>query len=106
MPHGPPDPHHRDLAPAFKDKKLQGLLLVCLILFVASLVNPNTYQAFLIPFRTVGSETLGGIAEWMPSTDIRFLGVFVIEPSMWFRILFLIGVISFLIRLYLVFIYD
>ena len=91
--------NHRDLAPVFKDKKLQGLLLVCLILIVASLVNPYTYQAFLIPFRTAGSETLGGIAEWMPSTDIRFLGVFVIEPSMWFRILFLIGVISFLIRL-------
>ena len=90
---------HRDLSPVFKDKKLQGLLLVCLILCGASLVNPYTYRAFIIPFRTAGSETLGGIAEWMPSTDIRFLGVFVIEPSMWFRILFLVGVVSFLIRL-------
>jgi tetratricopeptide (TPR) repeat protein len=91
--------NHRDMTPVFKDKKLQGLLFVCLILCMASLVNPYTYRAFIIPFRTVGSEALGGIGEWMPSTDIRFLGVFVIEPTMWFRILFLIGIISFFIRL-------
>jgi tetratricopeptide (TPR) repeat protein len=91
--------NHRDLTPVFKDKKLQGLLFVCLILCMASLVNPYTYRAFIIPFRTAGSEALGGIGEWMPSTDIRFLGVFVIEPTMWFRILFLIGIISFFIRL-------
>jgi tetratricopeptide (TPR) repeat protein len=91
--------NHQDLTPVFKDKKLQGLLLICLILCMASLVNPYTYRAFIIPFRTAGSETLGGIAEWMPSTDIRFLGVFAIEPTMWFRLLFLVGVVSFLIRL-------
>jgi tetratricopeptide (TPR) repeat protein len=91
--------NHRDLTPVFKDKKLQGLLLVCLILCMASLVNPYTYQAFLVPFRTAGSETLERIVEWRPSTDIRSLGVFVIEPTMWFRILFIMGAISFLIRL-------
>jgi Flp pilus assembly protein TadD len=88
--------HHRDLKPAFQDRKLQGLLLVCLILLMASLVNPYTYRIFFIPLKTAGSETLQGIAEWVP-VDIRFLGLFAIEYTMWFRILFLIGAISFLI---------
>jgi tetratricopeptide (TPR) repeat protein len=88
--------HHRDLKPVFQDKKLQGLLLACLILLVTSLVNPYTYRIFYIPFMTAGSETLKGIAEWIP-IDIKFLGVIAIDYTMWFRILFIIGVISFLI---------
>lgn len=90
--------HHQNLKPVFRDKNLRELVLLCLLLCIVSLLNPYTYQAFLFPLQTAGSETLGGIAEWLPSTDIRFLGVFVIEPSMWFRILFLIGIISFVIR--------
>jgi len=90
--------HHRDLTPVFKDKKLQGLLLACLLLCIASLVNPYTYRIFYIPLKTAGSEALQGITEWVP-VDIKFLGVFAIEYTMWFRILFLIGAISFLIRL-------
>lgn len=88
--------HHRDLTPVFRDKRLQGLLLVCLLLFVASLVNPYTYRIFYIPLKTAGSETLQGIAEWV-SIDIRLLGVFSIEYTIWFRILFLAGAISFLL---------
>jgi len=89
--------HHRNLTPAFNDKELQGLLLVCLLLCVASLVNPYTYRAFFFPLRIAGSETLGGIAEWAPSMDPRFLGVLVVDPLMWFRAIFLMGAASFLI---------
>jgi len=88
--------HHRDLKPAFQDKKLQGLLLVCLLLCIASLVNPYTYRIFSIPLKTAGSETLQGIAEWVP-IDITLLGVFSIKYIMWFRILFVAGAMSFLI---------
>ncbi len=88
--------HHQDLKPVFQDKKLQGLLLVCLLLLIASLINPYTYRIFYIPFTTAGSETLKGIAEWVP-VDIKFLGVFAVDYTMWFRILFLIGAASFLI---------
>jgi len=89
--------HHRDIKLVFQDKKLQNLLLLCLLLFMASLMNPYTYRIFLIPLKTAGSEEiLRGIAEWVP-VDIKFLGVFVNEYTMWFRILFLIGAISFLI---------
>jgi len=89
--------HHRDLKPVFQDKKLQGLLLVCLILLMASLVNPYTYRIFYIPFTTAGSETLKIITEWVP-VDIKFLGVFAVDYTMWFRFLFLIGTISFLTK--------
>jgi len=87
--------HHKDLKPVFHDKKLQGLLFVCLLLFVACLANPYTYRIFTIPLKTVGSETLQGIIEWSP-VDIRFLGVLVIDYTMWFRVLFLLGAVSFL----------
>lgn len=91
--------NHQDLTPVFKDKKLQGLLLVCLILFVASFVNPYTYRVFLIPIKTsVAEEILRSITEWTP-VDFRALGLFVMEHTVWFRILFLTGSISFLIRL-------
>ena len=88
--------HRRDLSPVFRDKRLQGLLLVCLLLAMASLVNPYTYRIFSIPLKTAGSETLQGITEWL-GIDIRFIGIFAIEYTMWFRILFLTGAISFLI---------
>jgi tetratricopeptide (TPR) repeat protein len=90
--------HHRDLKPVFKDKRLQDLLFLCLLLVVASFFNPYTYRVFLVPIKTaVAEETLMNITEWTP-VDIRSLGLFVIEPTMWFRMLFIIGVISFLIR--------
>jgi tetratricopeptide (TPR) repeat protein len=88
--------HRRDLKPVFQDRKLQGLLLVCLILLMTSLLNPYTYRIFSIPLKTAGSETLPGITEWIP-VDIKSLGVFAIDYTMWFRVLFLIGALSFLI---------
>lgn len=88
--------NHRDLKPVFQDRRFQGLLFLCLLLCLVSLANPYTYRIFLIPVKTAGSETLKGIAEWVP-LDIRFLGLFVSEFTMWFRVLFLIGAISFLI---------
>jgi tetratricopeptide (TPR) repeat protein len=91
--------HHRNLKPVFQDRQLQGLLLLCLLLVVASFFNPYTYRIFLIPIKTaVAEEALRSIAEWIP-VDIRSLGLFVIDDTMWFRILFLIGAVSFLIRL-------
>jgi tetratricopeptide (TPR) repeat protein len=90
--------HHRDLKPVFQDKKLQGLLFLFLLLCLASLLNPHTYQAFLIPLKTAeAGEALKGIAEWQP-VAIKFLGLFVIERTMWFRALFLLGVASFFIN--------
>jgi tetratricopeptide (TPR) repeat protein len=89
--------HHRDLTPVFQDRKLQGLVVLCLCLCLASLVNPFTYRIFFIPLKTAASEEiLRGISEWVP-VDIKFLGAFAIEYTMWFRILFLIGAASFLI---------
>lgn len=89
--------HHRDLTPVFQDKKLQGLVVLCLFLCMASLINPFTYRIFSIPFKTAASEEiLRGISEWVP-VDIKFVGVFAIEYTLWFRILFLIGAISFLV---------
>lgn len=88
--------HHRDLRPVFQDRRLQGLLTLCLLLCFASLLNPYTYRIFHIPLITAGSETLKRIAEWVP-VDIRLLGVFTIDYTMWFRVLFLIGALSFLI---------
>jgi len=91
--------HHRDLKPVFQDKKLQGLLFLCLLLVLASLFNPYTYRVFLIPIKTaVAEEALRSIAEWTP-VDIRALGLFVIDSTMWYRALFLVGAISFFIRL-------
>ena len=91
--------HHRDLKPVFQDRQLQGLLLLCLLLVVASFFNPYTYRVFLIPIKTAAAEeALRSIAEWIP-VDIRTLGLFVIEPTMWYRALFLMGVLSFLIRI-------
>lgn len=90
--------HRQDLKPVFKDNKLQDLLLVCLLLCLVSLLNPHTYRIFFIPLKTaVSGEALRGIAEWAP-VDIRFLGVLIVDPLMWFRSLFLIGAVSFLIR--------
>ncbi|MCJ7664703.1 MAG: tetratricopeptide repeat protein [Desulfobacterales bacterium] len=89
--------HHRDLKPVLQDKKLQGLLIVCFLLCVASLVNPYTYRIFYIPLKTAGSETLKAITEWVP-VDIKFLGVIAVDYTMWFRVLFLTGATSFLIR--------
>jgi len=89
--------HHRDLKPVFKDKKLQGLLLLCLLLSIASLLNPQLFRVFLIPFKTAGSETLSGIVEWA-SLDIRLVGLFAINSTMWFRALFLLGIVSFVIN--------
>jgi tetratricopeptide (TPR) repeat protein len=87
--------HRRDLKPVFADKKLRSLLLLCLLLCLVSLLNPHTYRAFLIPLQTTGAEeTLKGIAEWQ-SVPIKFLGVFTLDPTMWFRALFLVGVASF-----------
>jgi tetratricopeptide (TPR) repeat protein len=89
--------HHRDLKPVFQDRKLRSLLIVCLLLCVVSLLNPHTYQALLFPLKTAGSEeALSGIAEWAP-VDIRGLGLFIIDYTVWFRALFLLGVFSFLI---------
>jgi tetratricopeptide (TPR) repeat protein len=91
--------HHRNLKPVFQDRQLQGLLLLCLLLVVASFFNPYTYRVFLIPIKTaVAEEALRSIAEWIP-IDIRGLGLFTIDYTMWFRALFLIGAVSFLIRL-------
>jgi tetratricopeptide (TPR) repeat protein len=91
--------HHRDFKPVLQDKKLLGLLFLCLLLVVASFFNPYTYRVFLVPIKTaVAEEALMNITEWAP-LDIRALGLFVIEPTMWFRILFLIGALSFLLRL-------
>jgi tetratricopeptide (TPR) repeat protein len=88
--------HHRDLKPVFQDKRIQNFLLLGILLIVVSLINPYTYRIFLIPLETVGAqETLKGIAEWLPPLDPRFLGVLTVDPSMWFRALFLIGAISF-----------
>lgn len=90
--------HHRDLKPVFQDKKFQNYLLLGLLLILASLANPYTYRIFIIPLETAGAkETLSGIAEWVPSMDPRFLGVLIVDPLMWFRALFLIGAISFLV---------
>jgi tetratricopeptide (TPR) repeat protein len=87
--------HHRDLKPVFQDEKLRSLLFLCLLLVLTSLLNPHTYRAFLIPFKTAGSEeTLKGIAEWAP-LNIRGLGLFIVDPTMWFRALFLLGAASF-----------
>jgi len=88
--------HRQDLKPVFQDRRLQGLVTLCLLLCLASLVNPYTYRIFHIPLITAESETLKGISEWVP-VDIRLLGVLAIDYTMWFRILFLIGVLSFLI---------
>jgi tetratricopeptide (TPR) repeat protein len=89
--------HHRDLKPVFQDKRFQNFLLLGILLIVASLINPYTYQIFLIPLETAGAqETLRAISEWIP-IDPRFLGVLVVDPLMWFRVLFLIGAISFLV---------
>jgi tetratricopeptide (TPR) repeat protein len=89
--------HHRDLKPVFQDKRIQNFLLLGILLIVVSLINPYTYRIFLIPLETAGAqETLRGIAEWVP-VDPRFLGVLVVDPLMWFRVLFLIGAISFLV---------
>ncbi len=91
--------HHRDLKPVLQDKKLQGLLFLCLLLVLASFFNPYTYRAFLIPIKTAAAkEALSSITEWIP-VDIRFLGVIAIDFTTWFRVLFLIGAVSFLIRL-------
>ncbi|OGP53721.1 MAG: hypothetical protein A2Y65_01380 [Deltaproteobacteria bacterium RBG_13_52_11] len=91
--------HHRDLKPVLQDKKLQGLLFLCLLLVLASFFNPYTYRVFLIPIKTaVAEEALRSIAEWTP-VDIRSLGLIVVDYTMWYRILFLIGATSFLIRL-------
>jgi tetratricopeptide (TPR) repeat protein len=91
--------HNRDLKPVLQDKKLQGLILLCLLLVLASFVNPYTYRVFIIPIKTaMAKEALSSIAEWVP-VDIRFLGVIVIDYTTWFRVLFLIGAVSFLIRL-------
>ena len=88
---------HRDLKPVFKDEKLQGLLFLCLLLCIASLLNPHFFRVFLVPFKTAGSETLSGISEWA-SMDIRFVGLFVINATMWFRALFLFGIFSFVVN--------
>ena len=91
--------NHRDLKPVFQDRQLQGLLLLCLLLVVASFFNPYTYRVFLFPIKiAMAEEALRSIAEWIP-VDIRSLGLFVIEPTMWYRALFLMGVLSFLIRI-------
>lgn len=90
--------HHRDLKPVFQDKRLQNFLLLGLLLILASLINPYTYRIFLIPLETAGAkETLRGISEWVPSMDPRLLGILIVDPSIWFRALFLIGAISFLV---------
>jgi tetratricopeptide (TPR) repeat protein len=91
--------HHRDLKPVFQDRRLRGLMLLCLLLVMASFINPYTYRVFLVPIKTAAAEeALSNITEWTP-VDIRSLGLIVIEPTMWYRVLFLIGTISFLIRL-------
>jgi tetratricopeptide (TPR) repeat protein len=91
--------HYRDLKPVLQDKKLRGLMLLCLLLVLASFFNPYTYRVFIIPIKTaMAEEALSSIAEWIP-VDIRFLGVIVIDYTTWFRVLFLIGAVSFLIRL-------
>ncbi len=90
--------HHRDLKPVFQDRRLQVLLFLCFSLVLVSLLNPHTYRVLLVPLKTAGSEeTLRGIAEWA-SMDIRFVGLFIINPTMWFRALFLLGVVSFVIN--------
>jgi tetratricopeptide (TPR) repeat protein len=91
--------HHRDLKPAFQDKMLRGLVSLCLLLVLASFFNPFTYRVLLVPIKTaMAEEVLRNITEWAP-LDIRSVGLFVIEPTMWYRALFLIGAASFLIRL-------
>jgi tetratricopeptide (TPR) repeat protein len=91
--------HHRDLKPIFQDKQLRSLMLLCLLLVASSLVNPYTYRVFLVPVKTaVAEEALRSISEWTP-VDIRTLGLFVVDYTMWFRVLFIIGAASFLIRL-------
>jgi tetratricopeptide (TPR) repeat protein len=91
--------HHRDLKPVFRDKQLLGLMLLCLLLAVASFFNPYTYRVFLVPIKIAAAEeALRSIMEWLP-VDIRSVGLFVVDYTMWFRALFLIGAVSFLIRL-------
>jgi tetratricopeptide (TPR) repeat protein len=91
--------HYRYLKPVLQDKKLQGLLFLCFLLVMISFFNPYTYRVFLVPIKTaVAEEALTNITEWAPM-DIKSLGLFVIEPTIWFRVLFLLGVISFLIKL-------
>ena len=91
--------HHRDLKPVLQDKKLQGLLFLCLLLILASFFNPYTYRVFLVPVKTaVAEEALRNIMEWLP-LDIKTVGFLVIDSTVWFRVLFLIGAVSFLVRL-------
>lgn len=90
--------HHRDLKPVFQDKKLQSLAFLCLLLCLASLLNPHTYRAFLISLQTAGAEeSLRGITEWQP-VDIKFIRAFATERAIWFLALFLGGIASFLIN--------
>jgi tetratricopeptide (TPR) repeat protein len=91
--------HHRNLKPVFQDRQLQGLLLLCLLLVVASFFNPYTYRVFLVPIKTaLAEEALRSITEWVP-VDIRSLGLIIFDYTAWFRALFLIGAVSFLIRI-------
>jgi len=90
--------HSRDLKPVLRDRRLRGLSALCCLLVAASLLTPYTYKVFLIHVKTAGSgEILKGIAEWVP-VDIRLLGLLIHDPTVWFRALFLIGAVSFLIQ--------
>jgi tetratricopeptide (TPR) repeat protein len=91
--------HHHELKPVFHDKTLRGLMFLCVLLVLASFLNPYTYKIFLVLIKiATAREVLGTVTEWF-TVDIRSLGLFAIEPTMWYRALFIIGVLSFLIRL-------
>jgi hypothetical protein len=90
--------HRRDLKPLLRDTTVRNFALVCVALVVASLCTPYTFRVFIIHFKTVGAvEILQGVAEWVP-VDIRLLGVLTVDHSVWFRALFLLGAVTFLVQ--------
>jgi len=90
--------HHKDLKPVFKDQKLRQLFLTVFLLAIISMANPYGPKIYLLPLKTIqAKEVLRSIAEWVP-LDIRVLGLLVIDPTVWFRAMFVVGLISFLLK--------
>jgi tetratricopeptide (TPR) repeat protein len=88
-----------DLKPVFKDQKLRALIISTVLVILVSFANPYGYKIFTLPFVTAADqETTRYISEWFPFAPSSLL-IFLPNFTLWFKGLFIIGVLSFFLRL-------
>jgi tetratricopeptide (TPR) repeat protein len=90
--------HRNHINSVFTNIKFIIPFAVIIVLIVASLVNPYGYKIYDIPLKTAfAKEAQGFIEEWSP-IPLKSLLVFSVDTLLWFKVFFILTLLSFILR--------